>query len=163
MRMRQLSRELHPLRSARGEPGVQDRPLRCGVTAALYPMRKVIITVSILLICAALTACRIDATAILNAEDSLILYVHSTGSAAIKTDIPKDSQRYSDFREWFLKNEKGWSPSPVTYVPSIEVRGKKFSINFLHGSAIINFQDTNGSYHQYVKDVKPQEYQFLRK
>jgi hypothetical protein len=34
VRMRQLSRELHPLRSARGEPGVQDRPLRGGLTAA---------------------------------------------------------------------------------------------------------------------------------
>jgi hypothetical protein len=126
-------------------------------------MRKIILTVFVLIICASLTACRIDATALLNAEDGLTLYIHSTGATVIKKNIPKGSQLYNDFREWFIKNEKGWSSSPVTYIPSIEVRGTKFSINFLHGSAIVNFHDTNGSYHQYVKVVKPEEYQFLKK
>lgn len=124
-------------------------------------MRKLILTVSTLLICAALTACRIDATAILNAEDGLTLYIHSRNTRAIQADLPKGSQLYNEFREWLLKNEEGWSTSPVTYIPSIEVRGKKFSINFLGNSAILNFQDSKGSYHQYVKDVKPEEYQFL--
>ena len=48
-------------------------------------------------------------------------------------------------------------------MPSIKVRGKKFSINFLGSKAILNFQDGKGSYQQYVKDVRPAEYQFLKK
>lgn len=126
-------------------------------------MREINLTIFVLIICATLTACRIDATALLNSEDSLTLYIHSTGPTVIKTDIPKGSQLSNNFREWFIKNERGWSPSPVTYIPSIEIRGTKFSINFLHSSAIINFQDADGSYHQYVKDVKPEEYEFLKK
>lgn len=126
-------------------------------------MRKAHLTISILLICMVLTACRIDTTAILDVEDGLTLYAHPTVGSVVKTDMPKGSQLYIDFRAWFIKNKKDWSTSYVTYVPSIEVRGKKFSINFLGSSAIINFQDTQGSYHQYVKQINPEEYYFLKK
>lgn len=125
-------------------------------------MRKITLSASLLFICAVLIACRIDATAILRSEESLTLHVHSVESV-ITTDIPKGSQLYNEFRDWLIKNEEGWTTSPASYVPAIEIKGKKFSINFLGTSAILNFQDSNGSYHQYVKDAKPEEYQFLKK
>ncbi len=126
-------------------------------------MKKLSLIISTIIICATLVACRIDATALLSSEDNLTLYIHTGGTSVTKIDIAKDSQMYNELRDWIVKNEKGWSTSPATYVPSIEVRGRKFTLNFLHESVILNFQDANGNYHQYVKDIKPEEYQFLWK
>jgi len=138
-------------------------PAGDGLAPALYPMKKLALIISAIIICSTLVACRIDATALLSSEDNLALYIHSGGTSVTKREIVKNSETYNELRDWLTKNEKGWSSSPATYVPSIEVRGKKFTLNFLQGSVILNFQDANGRYHQYVKDVKLEEYQFLNK
>ena len=126
-------------------------------------MKNLPLIISMFIICTTLVSCRIDPKALLGSEDTLTLFIHAGGASATKKEITKDSQTYNELRNWFFKNRNGWSTSSATYMPSIEVRGKKFTLNFLHESVILNFQDANGSSHQYVKDVKPEEYQFLLK
>ncbi len=123
-------------------------------------MRTFPFLICVLIICAALLGCRVDATALLSSEDKLFLNIHNATKSVIK-EITTDSQTYVELRNWLVKNEAGWSTSPASYVPSVEVRGKRFTINFLNKIAVLNFQDENGKYHQYVKDITPEEYQFL--
>ena len=123
-------------------------------------MRTFPLLVYALIICASLIGCRIDATALLSSEDKLFLNIHSATTSVTK-EITTDSQTYIELRNWLIKNEDGWSSSPATYVPSVEVRGKRFTLNFLSNIAVLNFQAENGKYHQYVKDITPEEYHFL--
>lgn len=109
-----------------------------------------------------LTACKIDAKLLLDSEETLTIETHQTnGISNKKREIRKGEETYSRFRKWLEENEKGWEPSLVTFVPSVEVRGKKFVINFHPQRAILNFQSPDGKYHQYVKDITEADFQYL--
>jgi hypothetical protein len=114
------------------------------------------------MLCAMLAACKIDAKLLLDSEDTLTIETHQTnGTSNTKREIRKGDETYSRFKKWVEENEKGWEPSPVTFVPAIEVRGKKFAMNFHPTRAILNFQSTDGKYHQYVKEVKESDFKYL--
>src|SRR4051812_25148477 len=84
-----------------------------------------------LMLCAMLTACKIDARLLVDSEETLTIETHQTnGTSITKRQIRKGDETYSLFRKWMKENEKGWEPSPATFVPATEVRGKKFAINF---------------------------------
>jgi hypothetical protein len=78
-------------------------------------MKKLSLIIATCIICAALVGCQIDATELFKSEDTLTLYIHTGGTAVSKKEIMKDSHIYNELRDWFLKNEKGWSSSLVTY------------------------------------------------
>ncbi len=119
-------------------------------------------TFYLLMLCAMLAACKIDAKLLLDSEETLTIETHQTnGTSDSKREIRKGEETYSRFRKWVEENEKGWEPSPVTFVPAIEVRGKKFVMNFHPTRAILNFQSPDGKYHQYVKEVKEADFKYL--
>jgi len=116
----------------------------------------------LLVLCAFLTSCRIDANLILESKEMLLVSNYkSSGTTITKKEIRKGDATYSRFKKWLEENEKGWESSPVTFVPAVEVRGKKLVINFHPTRAILNFQSPDGKYHQYVKDIKESEFQYL--
>jgi len=116
----------------------------------------------LLVFCAILAACKIDAKLLLDSEETLTIETHQTnGTSNTKRELRKGEETYSRFRKWLEENEKGWEPSPVTFVPAIEVRGKKFVMNFHPTRAIINFQSPDGKCHQYVKEVKETDFKYL--
>lgn len=109
-----------------------------------------------------LAACRIDANQLLQSEEILTIQVYTSSGKGITTkEIRKGDETFTRFKKWLEENEKGWEPSPVTFVPSVEVRGKKFVINFHPRRAILNFQSLDGKYHQYVKDIAEADFQYL--
>lgn len=109
-----------------------------------------------------LSACKIDAKLLLDSEGSLTIETHqANGISNTKREIRKGDETYAKFKRWLEENEKGWEPSPVTFVPSVEVRGKKFVMNFHPSRAILNFQSPDGKYHQYVKETKESDFQYL--
>lgn len=114
----------------------------------------------LLLLCTIITACRIDSDAIIAPDEKLTVLIYKTGEIARKEIASKD-YAYVQFIKWVKENDKGWSPSPVTFAPSVEIRGKKFVINFHPTRAILNFQGSDGSYHQYVKDIKEADFRYL--
>jgi hypothetical protein len=125
-------------------------------------MNKTMRYILLLTLCTILAACRIDANSILESDESLIVSIHkSSGTTITKKEIKKGDKSYTQLIKWIADNEKGWKPSPATYIPAIEVRGKKFVLNFLRTTAIINFQSPDGNYHQYFKSITEAEYQFL--
>lgn len=116
----------------------------------------------LLILCTILTACRIDANSILEPEEVLVVSIHNlTGTTVTKKEIRKGDETYNRLKKWMVDNEKGWDSSLVTFVPSVEVRGKNFNLNFHQTRAILNFQSPDGKNHQYVKDIKESEFQFL--
>jgi len=115
----------------------------------------------LLLLCTFLAACRIDANSILESEETLTIFIYSHGTLTTEKKIKKRDDSYNRLKTWMKENEKGWETSLVTFAPNVLVRGKKFNINFQPHSAIINFQSPDGQYHQYVKDIKETEFQYL--
>lgn len=122
------------------------------------PMRYI----PLLFLCSILAACKVDTNWLLQSEELLTIQTHEIhGRSRGKKEIRKGDETYSRFKRWMEENERGWKPSPVTYVPDVEVRGKKFVINFLPGGAILNFQSPDGNWHQYVKDIAEADFQYL--
>lgn len=118
--------------------------------------------VAILILATILVACRIDSKWLLESQETLTIETHeSNGKSKGKKEIRKDEEAYSQLKRWMEENEKGWEPSPVTFVPDVEVRGKKFTLNFHPRRAILNFQSPDGQWHQYVKDIKEADFQNL--
>lgn len=116
----------------------------------------------LLTLCVILTACRIDANSILEPEEVLIVSIHNlTGTTITKKEIRKGDETYNWLKKWMEDNEKGWESSLVTFAPSVEVRGEKFNLNFHPTRAILNFKRPDGKYHQYVKDIREVEFQYL--
>jgi len=125
-------------------------------------MKKANRLIFILMLSAFLAACRIDANQLLQSEEVLTIQVYnSSGTRITKTEIRKGNETFTRFQKWLEENEKGWEPSPVTFVPSVEVRGKKFVFSFHPRRAILNFQGSDGKYHQYVKDIAASDFQYL--
>lgn len=118
--------------------------------------------IPLLVLCFVLAACKIDPNWLLQSEEVLTIESHQPdGRNKEKKEIRKGDETYSRFKKWMEENEKGWEPSPVTFVPNVEVRGKKFVINFHPRRAILNFQSPDGKRHQYVKDVAEADFQYL--
>jgi len=109
-----------------------------------------------------LAACKIDPKWLLESQETLTIETHeSNGKSKAKKEIRKDEETYSQLKRWMEENEKGWEPSPVTFVPDVEVRGKRFTLNFHPRRAILNFQSQDGKWHQYVKDITEADFQYL--
>lgn len=118
--------------------------------------------VAILILSTFLAACRIDSKWLLESQETLTIEIHETnGKSKGKREIRKGEEAYSRLKKWMEENEKGWEPSPVTFVPAVEVRGKKFTLNFHNRRAILNFQSPDGQWHQYVKDITEADFQYL--
>jgi hypothetical protein len=115
----------------------------------------------ILIICTVLAACRIDANSILQPNENLTVQIYNRGATLTKKTITKNDKAYVQFVRWLKDNETGWSIAPATYAPSVEVRGKKFAINFHPTLAILNFQSPDGNYRQYSKEIKETDFQYL--
>jgi len=118
--------------------------------------------IPLLILFAILAACKVDPGWLLQSEEILTIEIHRTdGRNKEKKEIRKGDETYSRFKAWIEKNEKGWEPSPVTFMPDVEVRGKKFVVNFHPRRAILNFQSPDGNWHQYVKDITEADFQYL--
>ena len=125
-------------------------------------MNKTTSYILLLILLTILTACRIDAKWLLESEESLLVQTYQPGRGkAPAIEITKNEEKFAQTRRWLEQNGKGWNPSPATYIPGTEVRGKRFVLNFLHNLAVLNFQDPDGKYHQYVKGIKETDYQYL--
>ena len=126
------------------------------------PMKKANRLIVILMLSVFLAACRIDVNQLIQSEEVLTIQVYKSSGTGITTkEIRKGDETFTRFKKWLEENEKGWEPSPVTFVPSVEVRGKKFVLNFHPRRAILNFQSPDGKYHQYVKDIAEADFQYL--
>ncbi|MDH5694793.1 MAG: hypothetical protein OEZ47_16975 [Gammaproteobacteria bacterium] len=75
----------------------------------------------------------------------------------LSRQITPADPKHKKLGEWFRKNVDGWSPTPATYVSSLAVRGKKYSINFHQNKVILNV--IGGG--QYIKDIDAEDYSFL--
>lgn len=125
-------------------------------------MKKAKQYIFLLILSTVITACRIDANQLLQSEDVLTIQINKSSGASITSkEIRKGDEKFASFKKWMEENEKGWEPSPVTFVPAVEVRGKKFVVNFHPRRAILNFQSPDGKYHQYVKEIKESDFQYL--
>ena len=124
-------------------------------------MKNAKIYICFLSFCLILTGCRIDATWLLETEETLMIETYQSNGKSPAIEIRKGDEKFSQLKRWLEQNEKGWNPSPATYMPGTEVRGKKFVLNFLHSVAVLNFKSPDGKYNQYVKGIKEAEYQFL--
>ena len=78
----------------------------------------------------------------------------------IRYVIKKDSVYYVKLERLIKNNLKGWHYTPATYISGIVVAGKEFTLNFLNGTAIINYKDGD-EYKQYYKKIEFEEYKFL--
>ena len=118
--------------------------------------------VAILILFAILAACKIDSKWLLESQETLTIEIHElNGKNKGKKEIRKGEEAYSQLKRWMEENEKGWEPSLVTFVPAIEIRGKKFFLNFHPRRAILNFQSPDGQWHQYVKEIAEADFQYL--
>jgi len=104
-----------------------------------------------------LAGCKVDATTALESQGELTLQIYGTGKPLVKKKIAPDSEMYKELHRWVSENTTGWSHTPASYVPSYLVQGKTLSLNFQGTRVILNFEDG-----QYVKDVDPSEYDFLK-
>jgi hypothetical protein len=108
-----------------------------------------------------LAACDIKADLILRNEDILILEIQSEKGIQ-KKEIKRGSGTFTQFADWLKHNEKGWESTPASYLPSVVLSGRNFSINFLKNMAILNYKDSEGKQHQVYKTIKPEDYNFLK-
>ncbi len=116
----------------------------------------------ILILTTILAACKIDSKWLLESQEPLTIETHETnGKSKGKKEIRKGEETYSQLKRWMEENEKGWERSPVTFVPDVQVRGKKFTLNFHPRRAILNFQSQDGQWQQYVKDITEADFQYL--
>ena len=104
----------------------------------------------------AVAGCKREVHFQLPQNETLKLLVYSSGKPIKERELAPLSKEHQLLASWLAANREGWSPTVVTFVPSVYVTGKDFSINFLKTSAIINFREG-----QYIKDVNPKDYGFL--
>lgn len=105
---------------------------------------------------AVLTGCSQTVVFTLPATETLGVLVYSSGRPSLECNVTPGSSQQQKLAAWLSQNTEGWSATPVTYAPSLSITGSNFSINFLGGSAILNYERG-----QYSHPIKPNEYEFL--
>lgn len=70
--------------------------------------------------------------------------------------VASGSEQHAKLSAWLSANGKGWEATPASYVPALVVSGTGFSINFLKGGAILNYNEG-----QYSHSADPSQYEFL--
>ena len=105
---------------------------------------------------ALLSACDRTVTFQMPVNENLDLSIHrydSTESFVETCEIAAGSSEMARVAEWLDRNRAGWEPSPVTYAPSVFIRGTDFSLNFLDEWAILNYDEG-----QFVRAIDPVVY-----
>ena len=66
--------------------------------------------------------------------------VYSVGRPVVDRSIEPGSAEERSVADWFNSHSKGWHTSFVTYVPGRQIEGDDFSLNFLNGFCVLNYQ-----------------------
>ena len=120
-------------------------------------MKQLTLLVFLTLLC----GCR--KTDISNGDFSPPYSVHIRGSRRTLV-LASDVRLAGAIQGWLRSNPTGWARSMTTYAPGVLVRNSRFSLNFVEGGAILNFQadPMKGKPIQVVKNCDITQLDFLR-
>ena len=88
---------------------------------------------------------------------TLELLIYSKGSPIAKCQLTPDSFEFQELQKLMVSNRDGWSPTLVTYVPAVYVRGTEMSINFGQDFAVVNYKEG-----KFERPIPKSEYAFLK-
>ena len=94
---------------------------------------------------------------VLPTTGALELLIYSKGSAIATCQLTPNSIEFQALQKLMLSNSDGWSPTLVTYVPAVYVRGSKMSINFRQDVTVVNYDGG-----QFERSIPKSEYAFLK-
>ena len=104
-----------------------------------------------------LTGCAHTLDLTLPATDPLKVQIHRNGRPLQECEIAPSSEQYKQLATWLSQNREVWSATPASYVPGVMISGPSFSINFLGGGAIVQYEKG-----QFSHPAKPKDYEFVR-
>jgi hypothetical protein len=81
-------------------------------------------------------------------DETLTLIEPPEGEGRVSCSILPGSTQHARLVQWLADHQSGWSQSPATYVPGLQVKGSNFEMNVLPKIVIINY-----SAGQYVAPV----------
>jgi hypothetical protein len=97
--------------------------------------------VFLILVALGLLGCAKPLGLVLLKDKPLKLQIYSHGSPTQACVIAPGSPQFIQLEALLAANRSDWEPTPVTFVPSVQVTGAGFSINFLQDSAVVNYAD----------------------
>ena len=119
-------------------------------------MKPLIVALAWAISLSSLASCGGEVSLQLPQDETLNLSVYNGGRPLKEEPLPPTGNKHHLLSLWLSANRDGWSTTPLSYVPGVDVTGKGFSINFLGKDVIINYHKR-----QYIKSVDPKDYEFL--
>ncbi len=105
---------------------------------------------------------RIDGAKYLDKNKNLKLtYRHDQNDLGKEEIITINSTKYKRLVYWLEKNQDNWTSSPASYVVDIGLTQDNFRLLYNHNFVVIGYKDENGQEHQYTRDTKDGELDFL--
>jgi hypothetical protein len=111
---------------------------------------------SLLLMVASLSGCKISISEQELSGQSLRVSVHDSGMEMKSFTAEAGSPLHQQITQMLIFNTDDWTPNFVTYTPGVVVYGKGFNINYLGEQAIYN-----GATGQLTHKVMMSDYSFL--
>jgi len=112
-----------------------------------------LVVISLLL----LAGCNQDIATAIDNEQTITLQLYEPGKPVFTTTLPKDSYEYRAIIDWAKNNAEGWSPSVITYVPTLLVVGSHFQLNITSTRAVFGYNNE-----QYEKALSAEQLAQLR-
>jgi uncharacterized protein YxeA len=115
----------------------------------------IIILTVILLSCSSTFKINIDSSNEIVIKD----YRRSTTDTTINFSPPKsitlkpESKEFKEIQYWFKANTENWSPTPASYLSSINFQLDQFQFNLNENGIIVNYVDIEGNGKQLLHSI----------
>lgn len=111
---------------------------------------------ALLVVAMALACCTQRLDFQLPTSQPLKLAIYKDGAPLKTCTIVPSSRQFHQLQALLASDPNGWSPSLVTFVPSVYITGNGFSVNFLESSVIFN-----SGHRQLAHRISKASYAFL--